>query len=110
MERPRLILASASPRRVDLLAQINLIPDQIIPAEIDEEPRKGELPVALAARLAAEKATAIAADHPGAIVIGADTVVAVGRRILPKAEDAETAARCLKLLSGRRLGLLKVFL
>ena len=102
MEQPHLILASASPRRVDLLAQINIIPNKIVPADIDEEPRKDELPTELAARLAAEKARAVAADHPGAIVIGADTVVAVGRRVLPKAEDAETAQRCLKMLSGRR--------
>ena len=102
MERPRLILASASPRRVDLLAQINIFPDKILPADINEDPAKGELPTQLATRLAAEKATAIATDHPGAVVLGADTVVAVGRRVLPKAEDAETAARCLKMLSGRR--------
>ena len=102
MARPRLILASASPRRVDLLAQINIIPDQIIPAHIDEEPHKAELPSKLAARLAAAKAQAVASENPGALVIGADTVVAVGRRILPKAEDAETAEACLKMLAGRR--------
>ncbi len=102
MERPRLILASASPRRVSLLAQINISPDQILPADIDETPLKGELPGDLASRLATVKAEAIAADHPGAIILGADTVVAVGRRVLPKAEDAETATQCLKMLSGRR--------
>jgi len=102
MEQPHLILASASPRRVDLLAQINIVPDKIVAADIDEEPRQDESPTELAARLAAEKARAVAVDHPGGIVIGADTVVAVGRRILPKAEDAETARRCLKMLSGRR--------
>ncbi len=100
--RPRLILASASPRRVDLLAQINIYPDKIIAADIDETPRKGELPSALASRLAFAKASAVAQDNPGAIVIGADTVVAVGRRILPKAEDAITAETCLKMLAGRR--------
>ena len=101
-ERPLLILASASPRRVDLLAQIHFVPDRIIPADINEEPARNELPVDLARRLAIEKARAIAADHPGDIVIGADTVVAVGRRVLPKAEDPETAKYCLKMLSGRR--------
>ncbi len=102
MARPRLILASASPRRADLLAQIKIIPDHIIAAEIDEEPRKGELPTELAARLAAAKALVVAGLHPGAVVIGADTVVALGRRILPKAEDAKTAEKCLKMLAGRR--------
>jgi len=100
--RPRLILASASPRRVDLLAQINIYPDDIVPAHVDEEPLKAELPSQLAARLAAEKARAVAGSHPGAIVIGADTVVALGRRILPKAEDAKTAEECLTMLAGRR--------
>ena len=100
--RPRLILASASPRRVDLLAQINIYPDDIVPAHIDEEPLKAELPTKLAVRLATEKARAVAASHPGAIVIGADTVVALGRRILPKAEDAKVAEDCLKMLAGRR--------
>ncbi len=100
--KPRLILASASPRRVDLLAQINIYPDQVIPADIDEEPRKGELPGRLATRLAAAKAVAVAGDNSGDLVIGADTVVALGRRILPKAEDVETAERCLKMLAGRR--------
>ena len=101
-ERPRLILASASPRRLDLLAQIGLAPDAIDPAHIDETPHKGELPAAHAARVAAEKAAAVAARHPGAMVLSGDTVVATGRRILPKAEDAGTARDCLKLLSGRR--------
>ncbi|HTH28672.1 MAG TPA: Maf family nucleotide pyrophosphatase [Sphingobium sp.] len=101
-ERPRLILASASPRRLDLLAQIGLAPDAIDPAHIDETPHKGELPAAHAARVAAEKAAAVAARNPGAMVLSGDTVVAAGRRILPKAEDAGTARDCLKLLSGRR--------
>lgn len=98
----RLILASASPRRADLLARIGVVPDAIDPADVDEAPLKDELAGAHAARLAFEKAAAVAARHPGALVIGADTVVAVGRRILPKAEDKATAHACLALLSGRR--------
>jgi septum formation protein len=101
-ERPRLILASASPRRLDLLAQIGITPDAVDPAHVDETPLKGELPVQHAMRLAAEKAEAVAARHPGAAILSGDTVVAAGRRILPKAEDAATARACLKLLSGRR--------
>ena len=97
-----LILASASPRRLDLLAQVGLTPDAVDPADVDETPRKGERPEAHAARLAAEKAAAVAKRHPGAIVLGADTVVAAGRRILPKAEDEGVARTCLALLSGRR--------
>jgi septum formation protein len=99
---PRLILASASPRRHDLLAQIGVVPDAIDPADIDENPRKGELPPIYAARIAAEKAVVVAARHPAAVILSGDTVVAVGRRILPKAEDEKTARDCLKLLSGRR--------
>lgn len=95
-----LILASASPRRLDLLARIGVVPDAVRPADIDETPLKGELPARHAVRLAAEKAAAIA--ETGSLVLAADTVVGVGRRILPKAEDAETARRCLDLLSGRR--------
>ncbi len=98
----RLILASASPRRVDLLAQIGVVADAIDPADIDETPLKAELPRAYAARMAAEKAAAVAARHPGALVLAGDTVVACGRRILPKAEDEATARQCLTLLSGRR--------
>ena len=98
----RLVLASASPRRADLLAQIGVTPDSIDPAHIDESPLKGELPPHHAARMAAEKAVAVAARHPGALVLAGDTVVACGRRILPKAEDEQTARQCLKLLSGRR--------
>jgi septum formation protein len=101
-ERPRLILASASPRRLDLLAQIGITPDAVDPAHVDETPLKGELPVQHAVRLSAEKAKAVAARHPGAAILSGDTVVAAGRRILPKAEDAATARACLKLLSGRR--------
>ena len=98
----RLILASASPRRVDLLAQIGVVPDGIDPADIDETPRKAELPSHHAARMAAEKAHVVAARHPGALVLAGDTVVAVGRRILPKVEDEAQARSCLALLSGRR--------
>ncbi len=101
-EYPRLILASASPRRLDLLAQIGVVPDAVEAADIDETPVAGELPRQNAARLARAKAQAIADRNPGALVIGADTVVACGRRILPKAEDEKTALRCLELLSGRR--------
>ena len=98
----RLILASASPRRLDLLARIGVVPSAIVPAEIDETPRKGELPVPYAERMAAEKAAAVHADHPGALVLAADTVVAAGRRILPKTELEEEARSALGLLSGRR--------
>jgi septum formation protein len=98
----RLVLASASPRRFDLLRQIALIPDAVDPAAVDESPGKTELPAAHALRLAAAKALAVAPRHPGAFILAADTVVACGRRILPKAEDAATARRCLTLLSGRR--------
>lgn len=100
--RAPLVLASASPRRRTLLAQIGIAPDAIDPAGVDETPRKGELPRPHAERLAVAKAEAVAARHPGAFVIGADTVVACGRRILPKAETEAEARRCLALLSGRR--------
>jgi septum formation protein len=96
----RLVLASASPRRLDLLARIGVSPDEVAPAEIDESPLKGELPVAYVARIAAAKAAAV--PRPGALVLAADTVVAAGRRILPKAEDEATARGALSLLSGRR--------
>src|SRR5947209_11203993 len=98
----RLILASASPRRLDLLARIGVTPDAIVPAEIDERVPKGELPHRHAQRLAREKAEAVALQHPEALVLAADTVVAVGRRILPKVEDEATLRACMKLLSGRR--------
>lgn len=101
-KRPRLILASASPRRLDLLAQIGVTPDAIDPAHIDETPRKRELPADYAARMAAEKAQAVAARHPGAAILSGDTVVAAGRHILPKAEDEACARDCLRRLSGRR--------
>lgn len=100
MTRPKLILASASPRRLDLLARIGVVPGAVIPADIDEAPFKAELPARHAARLAAEKAAAVA--ESGALTLAADTVVAAGRRILPKAEDEATARACLALLSGRR--------
>lgn len=96
-----LILASASPRRLELLARIGVVPDAVIPADIDETGLPKEAPRALAIRLATEKARAVAAQRPDALVLGSDTVVSVGRRILPKAEDRETAAACLNLLSGR---------
>jgi septum formation protein len=99
---PILVLASASPRRLDLLRQIGIVPDVIDPADIDETPKKGELPPAHVVRLAEEKARAVAPRHPGALVLAADTVVACGRRILPKAEDEATARACLAMLSGRR--------
>ena len=100
--RAALILASASPRRRDLLSQIGIVPAAIEPAEIDEMPLKGELPRAHAARLALAKARAVASRHPGSMIFGADTVVGRGRRILPKAEDEGTARRCLEILSGCR--------
>ena len=98
----RLILASASPRRLDLLARIGVVPDEVAPAGIDEGVPPGELPRDHALRLAREKAEAVSAKHPDALVLAADTVVAVGRRILPKVEDEETLRVCLNLLSGRR--------
>ena len=96
------ILASASPRRLDLLKQVGLAPDDCIPADIDETPHKNELPRNLAVRLAHEKAAAVASAHPGALILAADTVVGCGRRILPKAETPTEAIDCLALLSGRR--------
>jgi len=98
----RLILASASPRRCELLGQIGASPDAVDPADLDETPLKGELPAAYAARAAADKAALVAARHPGALVLAGDTVVAAGRRILPKADTEGEARRCLELLSGRR--------
>ena len=98
---PRLVLASASPRRLDLLRQIGLEPDAVAAAEVDESPLKDESPRQLAIRLAQAKARTTAPAHAGSHVLAADTVVAVGRRVLPKAEDAEQVRACLKLLSGR---------
>jgi septum formation protein len=97
-----LILASASPRRLELLARIGVTPDRVVPAALDEEPRPRELPAAHARRLARAKAEAVASQHPDALVLAADTVVACGRRILPKAESEAEARRCLALLAGRR--------
>jgi septum formation protein len=98
----KLVLASASPRRLDLLRQIGIVPDYIEPADIDETPRRGELPAGHVARLAEEKARAVQPRHSDAFILAADTVVACGRRILPRAEDELTARGCLALLSGRR--------
>jgi septum formation protein len=100
--RAPLVLASASPRRRDLLAQIGWSPDCIDAADIDETPHKRELPPALALRLAVAKRDAVSARHPDAFVLAADTVVALGRRALPKAESADEARDCLERLSGRR--------
>jgi septum formation protein len=105
--RPPFILASGSPRRLALLQQIGLEPDALLPSDVDETPIKGERPRELARRLArekAERARLVAEsrdDMRGAYLISADTVVAVGRRVLPKAEIVEEAAGCLRLLSGR---------
>lgn len=101
MASPELVLASSSPRRIELLAQVGIVPDHIDPADIDETPLKGETPPRLAARLATTKAQVVAARRPEAVVIAADTVVAVGRRFLEKAADEAEATRFLKLLSGR---------
>ena len=100
--RPPLVLASASPRRLELLARLGLVPDAIDAADLDEAPLKGELPRDHARRLAAAKAACVAARHPDAVVLAADTVVAAGRRILPKAGQADEVAACLRLLAGRR--------
>ena len=99
---PDLILASASPRRLELLRRVGVEPAAVLPADVDETPLRHELPAQLADRLAEAKARAVAGQRPDAFVLGADTVVACGRRILPKAEDADTARRCLEFLSGRR--------
>lgn len=97
----RLVLASASPRRLALLAQIGIEPDLVVAADIDETPKRNELPRDHAQRLAREKAEAVASAHADAFVIGADTVVACGRRILPKPSSESEARECLELLSGR---------
>ncbi len=104
---PMLVLASASPRRLALLEQAGIRPDALLPSDLDEAPLKGERPRDLARRLARAKAEAALAtlqsrpDLAGAYILAADTVVAVGRRILPKAEIVDEAAACLRLLSGR---------
>ena len=100
MTPPRLVLASASPRRLALLAQIGIVPDRVIATDIDESPLPDELPRPHALRLARTKLASVAA--PGCYVLAADTVVAVGRRILPKTETEAEAQHCLGLLSGRR--------
>ena len=94
VDRPRLILASASPRRRDLLGQMGIVPDEIYPADLDETPRMSELPRPYALRLAFEKAQAVFPKYPDAVVLAADTVVACGRRILPKTETREEAQDC----------------
>src|SRR5215211_2900071 len=105
--RPRLVLASGSPRRLSLINQAGIEPDSLRPADIDEVPKRGELPRALATRLARGKAEAalnqvrLDEELRGSFILAADTVVAVGRRILPKAELLDEAAQCLRLLSGR---------
>jgi len=100
--RPSLVLASASPRRRELLAQLGIVPDVVDPPDIDETALPDEGPVEHARRLALAKAAAVAPRHPGAHVLSADTVVACGRRLLPKAETRMSADSCLALLSGRR--------
>lgn len=105
--RLKLVLASGSPRRLALLGQIGVEPDRVLPTSVDETPKRGEVPRNLARRLAHEKLDAALAslkgeaDAAGALVLAADTVVSVGRRVLPKAETIEEAAACLRLLSGR---------
>lgn len=101
MGRPGLILASASPRRLELLARIGVAPDRVIAAEVDEAPLKDETPRRLVLRLAETKASAIASANPAHFVLGADTIVAVGTRILGKPADAAEAERMLRLISGR---------
>lgn len=98
---PKLVLASASPRRIELLAQIGIVPDLVDPADIDEAPLAGEAPPRLANRLATSKAVVVAQRHPDSVVLAADTVVAVGRRLLEKPADEAEARRFLALLSGR---------
>jgi septum formation protein len=97
-----LVLASASPRRLELLAQLGLTPDRILAPDVDETPVRGELPRAYARRIAQAKALAVAQICPDTLVLAADTVVSAGRRILPKAETEAQARQCLTLLSGRR--------
>ena len=105
--RPKLVLASGSPRRLSLINQVGIEPDALRPTDIDETPKRGELPRAYATRLAREKAEAALAmvrideELKGSYILAADTAVAVGRRILPKAELLDEAAQCLRLLSGR---------
>lgn len=102
MSSPSFILASASPRRLELLAQIGCKPDEVIPANVDETPLKNELPNNYVLRVAKAKAQAVHQENAGAVILASDTAVVAGRRILPKAEDEATARACLKALSGRR--------
>lgn len=97
-----LILASASPRRLQLLAQIGIVPTEVLPADIDETPIKAEPPLQYVERVSRSKAIEIAKKRPQGLILSADTVVAVGRRILPKAETAQDIRDCLELMSGRR--------
>lgn len=97
-----LVLASQSPRRLDLLGQVGIVPAIVDPADIDETPARNETPFALPLRLARQKAEAVASRHPGCWILAADTVVACGRRILPKPENEEEARACLRMMSGRR--------
>jgi septum formation protein len=105
--RPKFVLASGSPRRVSLINQVGIEPEALRPVDVDETPKRGELPRACANRLARAKAQAALdlvrddEDLKGAYILAADTIVAVGRRILPKAELLDEAAQCLRLLSGR---------
>ncbi len=99
---PPLVLASASPRRLDLLRQVGLEPDEIDPADLDETPAARELPRAYALRMATSKLAVVAPRHPGAVILAADSVVVCSRRILPKAETKAEARACLDRLSGRR--------
>lgn len=99
---PQLVLASASPRRLELLGRLGIKPARVVATDIDESPLRGERPRAHAVRLAAEKARAASHSAPDAIILAGDTVVGAGARILPKAEDEATARECLTLLSGRR--------
>ncbi len=101
-DHKKLILASASPRRQQLLEQVGIVADRILPADIDESPQDKELPRDLAIRLAVDKAQEIAKDHKGNFIIAADTVVACGRRSLPKAETESQAYECISMLSGKR--------
>ena len=100
--KARLVLASASQRRLDLLSQIGVVPDAVMPADIDETPGRGEVPAQLVQRLAVEKARALAAKESDAFVLAADTVVALGRRSLGKPKNVDEARQFLKMLSGRR--------
>ena len=96
------ILASASPRRLALLQQVGIVPDQIMAADIDETPRKGELPIPYVTRMAMEKATVVANNYPNDVILAADTTVILGRRIIGKPMDEKDAQKILSLLSGRR--------